>query len=123
MKSAKFLIVVMTCAGFLFAQSGGYNAEEKHETKAQEKAENSASKILYGKVVSVNTMMNTIVVKTKHQEETLSVETGAKIMSGKKEIALGDLKSDASVNVTWKMMDGKKTATKIVESSAVTPKK
>ena len=123
MKSAKLLVVVLACAGFLFAQTEGSKAEEKKETKAQERAEYTAAKMLYGKIVSVDAMMNTVIVKAKNMEDTLSVETGAKIMSGKKVITINDLKAGASVTVTWKLMDGKKTATKIVEAAAAAPKK
>jgi hypothetical protein len=118
MKSAKLLVVVLACAGFLFAQTEGSKAEEKKETKTQERAENAGAKMLYGKIVSVDAMMNTVVIKVKNMDDTLSVETGAKIMSGKKEIPLNDLKAGASVTVTWKLMNGKKTATKIVEPAA-----
>jgi hypothetical protein len=68
--------------------------------------------------VSVDAVANTIIVKVKKAEDTLSVEAGAKIVSGKKEITLGDITADASVTITFKIVDGKKVATKISEKVA-----
>ena len=95
-------------------------AKEKGETKAMEKTEKTAPAMkISGTLVSVDAMSSMIVVKTKKMEDTLTVDAAAKIMSGKKIIALGDLKTDAMVTVTWKMMDGKKTAMSIMEKPVV----
>lgn len=116
MNFVKLLVAVIVGTSFVFAQVEGSKAEEKTETKTQEKAEQKAAlKTIYGKIVSVDAIANTIIIKTKKAEDTLSVEPGAKIMIGKNEITLGDLKTDAQVTVTWKMVDSKKTVTKIIE--------
>ncbi len=124
MKFLKVTIAVLACTGLIFAQMEGTKTEEKSESKTMEKAEKkAASMTASGKVVSVDAAANMIVVKTKKMEDSLMVDANAKILSGKKAVSLGDIKTDAEVTVTWKMMDGKKTATKIVEKMAAKAKK
>jgi hypothetical protein len=78
--------------------------------------------IIHGKVVSVNLIANTIIVETRRAQDTLVVESGAKIMLGNMElskgISLGDLFTGDKVTVTWELIDGKKSAAKIVKESA-----
>lgn len=113
MKLSRVLIAVLACTSFLLAQEAAAPAAAKPA-----KAKKEAATMVTGKVVSVDAIANTIIVKTKKAEDTISVESGAKIMSGKKEVALGDIKADANVTVTVKTVDGKKVATKITESAA-----
>jgi hypothetical protein len=112
MKLSRVLIAVLACTSFLIAQEAAAPA-------AAAPAKTAKVAPINGTVVSVDAIANTIIVKVKKAEDTLSVEAGAKIMNGKKEITLGDLKADAKVTVTCKMVDGKKVATKIVEKPAV----
>jgi hypothetical protein len=111
MKLSRILIAVLACTSLLLAQEATAPAAAA-PTKVAKKV---APSTVIGTVVSVDAIANTIIVKTKKAEDTLSVEAGAKIMSGKKEITLGDLKADAKVTVSCKVVDGKKVATKIVE--------
>ena len=120
MKLLKVLVAVLACTSFLLAQEAA--APAAAPAKAEKAAKKEATTVVKGTVVSVDAIANSIVVKAKKGEETISVETGAKIMSGKKEIALGDIKADAKVAVTCKMVDGKNVATKIVETPAAAPK-
>jgi hypothetical protein len=106
------MIAALAAASLLFAQ----------EAAPAKAAKKEAVKTIIGTVVSVDAVANTIIVKVKKGEDTLSVEAGAKVMSGKKEIALADIKADASVTVTTKVIDGKKVATKIVEKTAAAAK-
>jgi len=108
MKFSSVLIAVLACTSLLLAQ----------EATAPKAAKGAKASTIMGSVVSVDAIANTIIVKVKKGEDTISVESGAKIMSGKKEIALGDIKADAKVTVTCKMVDGKKVASKIVEAAA-----
>jgi hypothetical protein len=108
MKLSRVLIAVLACTSLLLAQ----------EAAAPKAAKAAKPSTVMGTVVSVDAIANTIIVKVKKGEDTISVESGAKIMSGKKEIALGDIKADAKVTVTTKTVDGKKVATKIVEAAA-----
>lgn len=123
MRMLKAALAVMVCSGILFAQEGGYR-EEKNETQAQEKAEQKAVvKKVSGKVVMVDALINMLILKTGKKEDTLTVEPGAMIMQGTKTVPLSDLAMGASVTVSWKMVDGKKTAIKIVEKAAAAVKK
>jgi hypothetical protein len=110
MKLARVMIAALAAASLLFAQ-------EAAPAKAEKGAKKEVVKTVVGTVVSVDAVANQIIVKTKKAEDTLSVEAGAKIMSGKKEIALADIKTDASVTVHYKVVDGKKVATKIMEKA------
>jgi hypothetical protein len=56
-----------------------------------------------------------VIVKEKKEKDTLFVDSSATLISGDKVVMLGDLKKGANVAVTWEMMKGKKTATKIDE--------
>jgi hypothetical protein len=76
---------------------------------------------MHGKVVSVDVKANTIIVETERTADTLGVASGAKIMLGmmelSKEITLNDIQNGVTVSITWELIDGKKTATKIVVNS------
>jgi hypothetical protein len=119
MKLLKVLVAVLACTGLLFAQAAEPTTTT---TTTTTKTKKETSTIIKGTVVSVDAIANTIIVKVKKGEDTLSVEAGAKIKSGKADIALGDIKADAKVAVTCKMVDGKKVATQIVESPAASVK-
>ena len=112
----KFIIAVLLFPGFLFAQVEGSKTEQTV----------SAMKI-HAKIVSVDIIANTIIVKTKRAQDTLTIGSGAKIMLGRaelsKEITLVDLQNGVKVSVTWELIDGKKTATKIVEEYAADSKR
>ena len=108
MKFSRVLIAVLACTSLLLAQ----------EAAAPKAAKAAKSSPIMGSVVSVDAIANTIIVKVKKGEDTISVESGAKIMSGKKEIALGDIKADSKVTIACKTVDGKKVASKITVSAA-----
>jgi hypothetical protein len=120
MKLSKVLVAVLACASFILAQEAA--APAAAPAKADKAAKKEATTVVKGTVVSVDAIANTIVVKAKKGEETISVEAGAKIKSGKADVALGDIKADAKVAVTCKTVDGKKVATQIVETPAAAPK-
>ncbi|MDD5674931.1 MAG: hypothetical protein PHC61_12245 [Chitinivibrionales bacterium] len=109
MKLVRALAIALACTGLVMAQAAA---------PAAAPAKKEGAKMVMGTVVSVDAVANTIIVKTKKGEDTLSVDAAAKIMSGKKAITLGDLKADAKVVVSCKMVEGKKVATKITESAA-----
>jgi small nuclear ribonucleoprotein (snRNP)-like protein len=115
MNLSRILIAVIACTSLLFAQEAAAPKMEK-PMKAK-----SGSTIM-GTVVSVDAIANTIIVKVKKGEDTLGVESGAKIMSGKKDIALGDIMADSKVTITTKMVDGKKVAAHIMVKPAAAPK-
>ncbi|HAJ78245.1 MAG TPA: hypothetical protein DCO75_00615 [Fibrobacteres bacterium] len=117
MKLARLMVIALAATSFLFAQEAATTTTTA-APKAEKTAKKEAVKTIAGKVVSVDAVANTIIVKVKKAEDTLSVEAGAKIVSGKKEITLGDITADASVTITFKVVDGKKVATKISEKVA-----
>ena len=119
MKLARLMVIALAATSFLFAQKA---VTTTTTTKTEKTAKKEAVKTIAGKVVSVDAVANTIIVKVKKAEDTLSVEAGAKIVSGKKEITLGDITADASVTITFKVVDGKKVATKISEKAAAAAK-
>ncbi len=121
------LVMVLSCASLLFAQAEGSTAQEQIVTKAKEQAEQEASEMkIRGKVVSVDAVTRVLIVKTRSALDTLTVGSGARIMLGmmelSKETTLGDILTDAHVTVTRQIIDGKKTATKIVEESSADSK-
>jgi hypothetical protein len=113
MKLVRALVIALSCTALLFAQ-----AATEPAAKAAPAAKKEAVKMVMGTVVSVDAVANTIIVKTKKAEETISVAADAKIMSGKKAITLGDLKAESKVTLSCKMVDGKLVASKITESAA-----
>jgi hypothetical protein len=111
MKFSRILIAVLACTSLLLAQEAASPAPKAAKAKKEAGA-------CMGTVVSVDAIGNTIIVKTKKGDDTISVESSAKIMSGKKEIALGDIKADSKVTIACKTVDGKKVASKITVSAA-----
>jgi hypothetical protein len=117
MKLLKVLVAVLACTGLLFAQAAE-PATSTTTTTTTSKTKKEVTTVVKGTVVSVDAIANSIVVKTKKGEETISVEAGAKIKSGKADLALGDIKADSKVAVSCKMIDGKQVATQIVVAPA-----
>jgi hypothetical protein len=61
--------------------------------------------MMHGKVISVDTMANTLVIKSEGKEDTLTVGPGATIMTGK----------SGQTGTLGSIKKGKKTVTKIME--------
>jgi len=115
MRFSKVLIAVLVCSGFLFAQEMGSTGKEKMAKSANLK--------IWGEVVSVDVAANMVIVKDKTADDTVSVDSATKIISGKNTIGLGDLMNGTMVTVSWKTKDGKKIAIKIVEKESAKPMK
>jgi hypothetical protein len=118
MKLVRAMVIALSATAFLFAQA----AAPAPEAKASKAAKKEVVKVLTGKLVSVDAVGNTIVVLAKKANDTISVDAAAKITSGKKEIALADLKADVKVAVSYKIVDGKKVASKVKEEVAAPAK-
>jgi hypothetical protein len=106
MKLSRILIAVLACTSLLLAQEAAASTPK------------AAKAACMGTVVSVDAISNTIIVKAKKGDDTISVDPSAKIMSGKKAIALGDIKADSKVSIVCKTVDGKKVASKITVHDA-----
>jgi beta-lactamase class D len=116
MKVSKVVIAVLACSCFLFAQEAAPAGQAKMAKKA-------AGMKIWGKVVSADVAANTVIVREKNADDTVSIDSTTKIMSGKNAIGLGDLMTDAMVTVAWKKMGDMKMATKIVVKEAAAPAK
>lgn len=68
--------------------------------------------MLSGKIVTVDAVANTLVIKGKKGDVTLNVDPSAKIKVGK-ENKLADLKAGTLVKVSYKMDGEQKVATRI----------
>jgi hypothetical protein len=124
MKLCRTLLVGLVAVGFAFAQetAPAAAAPAAAPAKAEKKAPAAKPIELKGTIVSVDAIGNSIVVKGKKADDTLSVTPETKILSGKKAVALGDLKAESSVTVSYKVEEGKKIATAITEKAAPAPK-
>jgi Domain of unknown function (DUF5666) len=77
-----------------------------------------------GTVDKVDEAAKTVVVKGKKDDKTFVIDAMTKIMKGKKEMAMADLKNGTTVSVEYKM-DGDKmmaTAVKITGAPKAAPK-
>ena len=88
------------------------SAPTAHQTSAHSKPAAMASHMLSGKIVSVDAVANTVVIKTKQGEMTLNVGPDAKIKVGK-ETKLADLKAGSLVKVSYKTEGEQKVASRI----------
>ena len=104
MKRLNAMVGVLACAGFIFAQAGGHKTEQV-----------TSSMVMRGKIVWIDMKSSKILVKGKKEKDTLYVDTSATLISGDKVVKLSDFKKGANVNITWDMVNGKKTASRIDE--------
>ena len=106
------LVFAFVLSGVVFAAETAAPSKPAAATKT-ETQKPAAEKIFKGKVVSVDAIANTIVVKGNKAEATFQVDPAAKIVINKKEAKLADIKKDQKVAVTYKEEGGKKVAVKI----------
>lgn len=117
MKLFKVLLATVACASFVLAQAAAPAAEP-----AAKPAKAPAGQHVKGKVVAVDLVANTIIVKTTKAEDTISVSETTKIKEAGKEVKLSDVKADANVTVAVKDEAGKKVATSISIKAAAAKK-
>lgn len=108
------LVIAFAFTSMVVAQTA---TPAKPETKKQESSKTTSAKteaqkeeVFKGKVVSIDSVANSIVVKNKKAEETFQVDPKAKIVISKKECKLADIKKDQKVTVKYKVEGGKKVA-------------
>jgi ribosomal protein S1 len=111
-------VFVMTAASF-----AAEKAAEKKEAAPMEKVEKKAKKKVAhkqvtGEVAAVDAAANTVTVKGKKGEVTVSVTEKTKIMEGKAKKALADLKTGDKVTVKYTEAEGTNTAKSIAIKAA-----
>jgi hypothetical protein len=114
MKLSHALIAGLVACSFAVAgtDSASTTAAAPMAKTATPKAKKAAAMTpIKGSIVSVDAIANTIVVKTKKADDTLSTTDKTVVMPKGKTVA--DLKADDKVMVTYKVEDGKWIATKI----------
>jgi hypothetical protein len=101
----------------VFSLTASLYAEEtaiKEESPKKAEKVKEVTKKLQGTIASVDQATGTIIVKTKKENETISIDNTTLIKVKKvKKATINDLKADQSVKVTYKIKDGKRIATKI----------
>ena len=120
MKSGKALYSILAVSVIIFFLSAMLFAEEKVKKEDAPKKTENVKKVkevttkLQGTIISVDATAGTIIVKTKKENETISIDNATIIKVKKvKKATINDLKSDQSVKVTYKIKEGKKIALKI----------
>jgi hypothetical protein len=111
-----FLAGLVAC-GLVLAQDAATAAPAAAPVKAPV-AKTQGVKPCNGTVVSVDAIANTVIIKCKKAEDTLTVNEKTVIKASGKVVALADLKADTKVNASYKMEEGKKVAVKITEKPA-----
>ena len=111
----KKAIAIVLSLMFVFALTSATFATEKKETSAEKKeaapakeAKKASHKQITGEVTAVDAKANTITVKSKKAEATVSVDEKTKFTPKGKTIA--DVKAGEKVMVKYTEADGKNTA-------------
>ncbi len=90
-------------------------------TKAKKHSTSTKSQTISGTLQSVDAIGNTIVIKTKTKEDTLTVDSATVIKTSGKAVSLGDLASGIKVTATYKEENGTKIAKKITAKPEKAP--
>jgi hypothetical protein len=109
MKLYHALFAGLAACSFVMAQDAATTAPAATEKAAPVAKAKMMS--VHGKVIAVDAMTNTIIVKTKKGEDTLSTTDKTSVMPKGK--TLGDIKADDHVAISYKVEDGKWVATMI----------
>jgi hypothetical protein len=107
MKLVKILTIAAVCTGLVMAQATTTEAPAKAKT-----AKASALRVS-GEVVSVDAIGNTVVIKAKKGEDTLSVDSATVVKIDGKAGKVADLSTGNVISAVYKMESGKMVATKI----------
>ncbi len=117
------LVLVVSFAGLSFAADKA--AEKKAPAMAEKKApameEKKAPvkiKQVTGEVAAVDAKANTITVKAKKGETTVTADDKTKIMMGKEKKAIADVKVGDKVTVKFSEADGKMVAKSVAIKAA-----
>lgn len=106
MKIVRILTIALSCTALLMAA-------ETATTAAPAKAAKPAALKVSGEIVSVDAIGNTVVIKAKKGEDTLSVDSATVVKVDGKAAKVADLTAGNVVSAVYKMDAGKMVATKI----------
>lgn len=128
------LVLMFAFTAVTFAAEKAAAPAEKAEKKAAP-AKKAMHKQATGEVTAVDAKANTLTVKGKKGDVTVSTDDKTKVMAGKEKKTLADVKAGDKVSVKYTEAEGKSTATKIeimaapakkapkAEKKAATPEK
>jgi Cu/Ag efflux protein CusF len=132
----KKAIAIVLSLVLMFAFTAVTFAAEKAAAPAEKKeaapAKKVAKKQVTGEVAAVDAKANTLTVKGKKGDVTVSTDDKTTVVAGKVKKTLADVKAGDKVSVKYTEADGKNTATKVsimaapakkAEKKAVTPEK
>jgi len=109
MKLSRIVVTGLVCISLVFSAENATISVHK-PGKVKSKVD-----VITGKIISADAVNSTLIIKVKNGKDTLSVEQKTVIRSGNKVIALSDLIINEAVTVSYKKVDGKKMAIRIME--------
>jgi Cu/Ag efflux protein CusF len=112
MKKAIALAVVLVFAFSIAGLVGTAPAATKKTSKSIR---------VTGEIVSVDPSANTVILKAKQGEMTLTVDDKTRIMAGRQHKTLADLKAGTTLKVKYQVVNGKNMASKIVIPTELAP--
>jgi colicin import membrane protein len=106
------LLFVLSVAGLTFAAEKAMEKKEApmKEEKAMEKKAPAKVKMVTGEVTAVDMKANTLTVKGKKAEMTVTCEDKTKVMMGKEKKACADVKVGDKVTTKYSEAEGKNMA-------------
>jgi ribosomal protein S1 len=117
------LVLVVSFAGLSFAAEKAADKKapamaEKKAPAMEEKKAPAKIKQVTGEVAAVDAKANTITVKAKKGDTTVTVDDKTKIMMGKEKKAIADVKVGDKVMVKFSEADGKMVAKSVAIKAA-----
>jgi ribosomal protein S1 len=118
------LVFVLSFAGLSFAADKAAKMEDKKApAEAAEKKAPAKVKSVIGEVAAVDAKANTVTVKGKKGDVTVTTDAKTKVMMGKEKKAVADVKAGDKVTVKYTEVDGKMMAKSIAIKPAEAEKK
>jgi len=119
----KIALVIVSAALSTALMAQTTTAPATDTAKAKTHAAAKKEPVISGTLTSIDAIGNTIVIKTKAKEDTLTVDSSTVVKSSGKAVKLGDLASGVKVTAAYKEENGKKVATKITAKVEKAPAK
>jgi len=112
MKKAVAIVVMLVFALSIVGFVGTASAAMRKAPKSMK---------ITGEVVSVDTTANIVILKAQKGEMTFTVDKETRIMAGRQQMTLADLKAGTKLTVKYSVVDGKNVAKRLVMSTAPAP--